>query len=78
MSEEKFTIYMLEYMHKGSRWGLNIPAEDEEDLRERLRRLQYAPIVGTDPISIPDSSPTFPFVPILAWIRNRLSELRRN
>ena len=70
MPDREFTTYVLEYSYKGNRCGFNMRAENEEDLRERLRRLPYAQVLGTDPTFIPDYSPAFLFVPLYVRLRN--------
>ena len=72
--------YCIEFFHKGKMRGLTIHAEDEDDLRDVLRKLPYARVVGTHEISIPTTPSTAPLMaPLLSlvlWARNIIASRR--
>ena len=50
--------YLLSYQHEGSTWLLELKAENEQDARKRLSRLQYARLDGELMMKIPTTQTT--------------------
>lgn len=56
--DEQWPVWCCEYEFDGSRWGINIPAQDEAEARRRLRAIGMTgqvkgELMGTVDASIP-------------------------
>lgn len=60
--------HLFTYRHEGKLWSLEIKANDEEDAKDRLKRLAFASYQGVLVANVP----LFlgPLVPLVVWIRN--------
>lgn len=64
----KYTGYLFEYRHAGTKWGLTIPAVSEEDAIARIHSIQYATLLGTEVMRIPVKTGMLPR--LICWLRN--------
>jgi hypothetical protein len=65
--------HLFTYRHEGKLWSLEIKANDEEDAKDRLKRLAFASYQGVLVANVP----LFlgPLVPLAVWIRNATTTL---
>lgn len=65
--------HLFTYRHEGKLWSLEIKANDEEDAKDRLKRLAFASYQGVLVANVP----LFlgPLVPLAVWIRNATSRI---
>ncbi len=68
MSKEEYPTFVCEYEFKGSRWGVQFPAKDFTEAKERLRAMAIGEVCGIHMATIPVA--LGPFAILVCWIRN--------
>ena len=63
--------HLFTYRHQGKLWSLEIKANDEDDAKDRLRRLAFASYKGVLVANVPAA--LSPLVPIAVSIPKRCS-----
>jgi hypothetical protein len=70
---KKWPIHLFEYHHDGAMWTVEIPAQSENDAKERIIRLQDAKYLGTLQMKLPVELGLF--ARIICWWQNRQTRL---
>lgn len=71
--EKQYATHLFTYRHQGKIWSLEIKANDEEDAKDRMRRLAFASYQGVLVANVPAA--LSPLVPVAVWIRNAAAAL---
>lgn len=66
---EDWKTYLFQYYHEGAKWSIEIPANSEEDARERLLKLPHAKYLGIVHMKFPVELGIF--ARLICWVQNR-------
>ena len=65
--KRKTKKFLCEYTHDGCNWGFEIHAYDWQDARERLRKMCFGRVIGTNVFTIP-------VLPIIGKLHTRIRQ----